>query len=295
MTGRRAAGPALPRARTPNGRRAADPRPPRTRTPNGRRAAGPRPPRTRTTAARRAGSLVTGLLIGSAVGSLTGCVAGGGDPAPESVGSRITAPQTTGPAPVPSAGGVAGAPEPAGRAWQPVAVPATAPTPLPDPPAGATGLVARLWFRGVPVDHDGGRLVVAYAVVDLHATGQSVVGHLRLAVFSCRRRGGPNFSGCTGRRVEYGDLGPPGLALHRPGPADVELSGGFATYAYRGAVDRGPGLPARWTGRSWPLRVTCAYDPVSGRPRPEARIVLGAGPQAEQATLDRGYPNEVTG
>jgi hypothetical protein len=154
--------------------------------------------------------------------------------------------------------------------------------------------VARLWFRGVPVDRDGSRLVVAYAVVEIDSEGSAVVARTRLAVFTCRHRRGPNFDGCTGRRVEYGDLATPRLRVTRPAPARLIVSGRFPTYAYRGAVDRGRGLPVHWTGRAYPIVITCSYDPVAGRPLPDARIVLGSGPGSWQATLDLGYPDEVT-
>jgi hypothetical protein len=258
----------------------------------GRRPTGPH----RITVARRAGSLVTGLLIGSAVASLTGCVGDAERPVLPSAGSGSTAaaPRTGTPAAGTGVGG-GGTRPPRTAAWVPVTVPATAPVPLPDPPAGAAGWVARFWFRGVPVDRDGDRLVVAYAVVDLHAAGSAVVGHVRLAVFRCLRRNGANFSGCTDRRAEYGDLGAPGLAVHRVGADGLVLTGRFPTYRYAGAVDRGPGLPAGWTGRSWPIRITCSYDPDSDRPLTAgARIDVGEDGLGGAATLDRGYPNRVT-
>jgi hypothetical protein len=60
-------------------------------------------------------------------------------------------------------------------------------------------------------------------------------------------------------------------------------------------VDRGPGLPLRWTGRTFPLRV----DYAPGRPRSDrergftgtATVSIGGATSRGHARLDLGYPN----
>jgi len=165
-------------------------------------------------------------------------------------------------------------------------------------PSGPAGWSAQLWFGGVLVGRAGGRLVVAYPSVEVGSDGRQVVAHAKLALFRCVRRkavASPDFVGCTGRRVEYGDLALPRLQVTRTPAGAFTLVGSFPTYVYGGAVDRGPGLPVRWTGRIFPLRVRC----VPGAPRPgpyrrfggTASVVLGPGTGTGWARLDLGYPN----
>jgi hypothetical protein len=165
-------------------------------------------------------------------------------------------------------------------------------------PSGPAGWSARLWFGGVEVGRDSGRLAVAYPSIEVGSDGRRVVAHAKLAVFRCVRRkavASPDFVGCTGRRVEYGDLALPQLEVTRTPAGGFTLAGSFPTYVYGGAVDRGPGLPLRWTRRVFPLRVSC----VPGAPRPGrygrfggvASVVVGEATGTGRARLDLGYPN----
>jgi hypothetical protein len=248
--------------------------------------------------------LVAGLVVGCEFGSSrsaptgTGSAAttGPGDPAgsgPAGVGGPATDPASTSPAP-----------DRTPPAYQSVAPPAERPAALAGTaPGGPGGWVARLWFGGVQVDRDGTRPVVAYAAVELDSDGTRTVAHAKLALFHCERRqaaGSPNFLGCTGRQVEYGDLAAPQLRVGRSGAGGFTVTGSFPTYSYRG-VDRSVDLPVRWTGRAFPLQVTCAPDPDpvcrpgrAGRSLASAAVVLGPDALRGRAGLDFGYLNRLT-
>jgi hypothetical protein len=207
---------------------------------------------------------------------------------------------------VPSpAGSTAGSTRPAVPAYDTVRPPTDRPARLAAATLGGPGgWVARLWFGGVPVARAGDRPVVAYAAVELDSDGTRTVAHAKLALFHCRRRqaaGSPNFIGCTGRQVEYGDLAPAQLRVQMTAAGAFTVSGSFPTYTYTGAVDRGTGLSVRWTGRVFPLRVTCAPDPepvcLPGRPgrtAASASVILGRNAVAGRAGLDFGYLNRLT-
>jgi hypothetical protein len=263
------------------------------------RRAGRRP----VSAGPRVGAALAGLLLCAA---LAGCdVAPGarptagatGTPAATGVGLPGTDRPSTGPAPSGT-----------GRPADPVAY-RTGPPPSGPPatlagsaPGGAGGWVARLWFGGVQIGRDRNRLVVAYTSVDLNSDGTRMVAHAKLAVFRCVRReyaGSPNFDGCTGRRVEYADVATPQLTFRTTDADAFTVTGAFPTYSYDGA-DRGPGLPAQWTGRTFTVQVTCAPDPDPachpgrpGRSSRSASVRLGPG-TAGRAGLDFGYLNRLT-
>jgi hypothetical protein len=169
---------------------------------------------------------------------------------------------------------------------------------------GAGGWLARLWFGGVRIGVADGRPLVAYAAVELDSDGARTVVHAKLALFHCQRReaaGSPNFLGCTGRAVEYGDLEPAQLQVRRNSLGAFTVSGRFPTYRYGDGLDRGPDLPLRWTGRTFPLQVTCAPDPEllcrpgrPGRSVASASVILGHDPLTGRAGLDFGYLNRLT-
>lgn len=252
----------------------------------------------------RAGPVLAGLVLSAA---LLGCEA---TPAARAAPGRTGAETPTGTraptgTPAPTSTGPSGT----GRAGSPVAY-RTGPPPTEPPaglagtaPGGAGGWVARLWFGGVPIGRDGNRLVVAYTSVELDSDGTRTVAHAKLAVFRCTRReyaGSPNFDGCTGRQVEYADLAASQLTVRTTDTGAFTLTGAFPTYSY-GGVDRGAGLPARWTGRTFPLRLSCAPDPDSacrpgkpGRSSRSASVVLGPDTVAGRAGLDFGYLNRLT-
>ena len=173
-------------------------------------------------------------------------------------------------------------PEPP-RATFPVPVPAPTPTPTPTrtptgpylvgpAPAGTPGALAgwvapttsvaysaKVWFRGVLLEEQAGKLVVVYPALAVSSDGTQVVAHIKLPVFLCTRRAGPtspNFVGCIQRRVEYGDLAKPGVTVQLTGAQELTVDGQFPTYVYGTGVDRGPQLPLRWTGRTFPVQLT---------------------------------------
>jgi hypothetical protein len=238
-----------------------------------------------------AGVLLTAVLAGCSLTSAP-------DRAAEA--SRTAAPATPG-----AASGAPATPRPA------AATPSTAyrtGAPRTGPPAtlaglsptGPDGWSARFWFAGIPVGRDGGRLLVAYPSVEAWSDGDDVVAHAKLALFRCVRRAAPrspNFLGCTGRRVEYGDLAAPELRVIRDATGALTLTGEFTTYSYGVGVDRGPGLPVRWTGRTFPLRVSSA--PAGPRPggtgTSTASAAIGTATSRGRAGLDLGYPNRRPG
>jgi hypothetical protein len=242
------------------------------------------------------------LLLAAVVGCQATPARRGAVPADAGTATGPAAPAPAVPGPV---GTTPGATRPALPAYGTVAPPAEPPGGLADATAsGPGGWIARLWFGGVPVARDGARPVVAYAAVELDSDGTRTVAHAKLALFRCIRRqaaGSPNFVGCTGRQVEYGDLAPSQLRVQTTTTGAFTVSGSFLTYAYAGAVDRGPGLPARWTGRTFPVRVSCAPDPEPvcrpgrpGRSVASAGVVLGRDAVAGRAGLDFGYLNRLT-
>lgn len=256
-----------------------------------------------------AGRLPAPLLAALLLAALLGCEA---TPPPRSTGTGPAAGAT--PTGALSSAGPAGttapAPGPVGSTGPALPAYATVPAPAERParlaearPGRPGGWVARLWFGGVPVDRDSGRPVVAYVAVELNSDGTRTVAHAKLALFRCVRRqaaGSPNFVGCTDRKVEYGDLAGPQLRVATTSTGAFTVSGSVPTYSYGGAVDRGVDLPVRWTGRSFPIRVTCAPDPEPvcrpGRPGRSARsasVVLGRD-AAGRAGLDFGYLNRLT-
>jgi hypothetical protein len=221
----------------------------------------------------------------------------------EGVGSTTQAPTPATPTPTPAATPAATPTVP--RAYATGAPPAEQPGLLADAtPGGAGGWLARLWFGGVRIGVDHGKPLVAYASVELNSDGTRTVAHAKLTLFHCQRReaaGSANFLGCTGRAVEYGDLDPDQLRVDRTSTGAFTVSGRFPTYTYGSALDRGPDLPLRWTGRTFPVRVTCAPDPERlcrpgrpGRSVASASVVLGHDPVAGRAGLDFGYLNRLT-
>jgi hypothetical protein len=162
-------------------------------------------------------------------------------------------------------------------------------------PGGESGAAFQVWFAGVPVGRDAGRLVIVYPSVVTSSDGRRTVAHAKVAVFRCARRsadGSPNYAGCQRRAVEYGDLSAPAARLV-PGPdGDLTLVGRFPTYTYGTAVDRNPRIMPKWTGRTYLIRVD--LRPVPGRPGAVAgTVTLGAGAAAVTAALDAGYPNRI--
>jgi hypothetical protein len=251
---------------------------------------------------RRPAAVLPAVLL---LAALVGCDATPAGRHSDTVASPTDAVTATpGPAVPSPAGSTAGSIRPA-PAYDTIRPPTEPPGRL----AGATlggpgGWVARLWFGGVPVARVGDRPVVAYAAVELDSDGTRTAAHAKLALFHCLRRqaaGSPNFVGCTGRQVEYGDLTPSQLRVEMTGAGAFTVSGSFPTYAYRGAVDRGTGLSVRWTGRMFPLRVTCAPDPEPvcrpgrpGRTAASAAVILGRNAVAGRSGLDFGYLNRLT-
>lgn len=233
-----------------------------------------------------AGPTAAGFLL---VTVLAGCWAG---PAPR---PDASAGPTGGSIPADPGAGTPATGPPAYRSDPPPGRPAAL---ADDVPSGPAGWSAQLWFGGVLIGRDGTRLVVAYPAIEVSSDGDRVVAHAKLAMFRCLRRKAvtsPDFVGCTGRRVEYGDLTRPELQVTRTPVGAFTLAGSFPTYVYGGAVDRGPGLPLRWTGRTVPLRVRC----VPGRPEPgrygrfagTASVAVGQATGSGVARLDLGYPN----
>ena len=135
------------------------------------------------------------------------------------------------------------------------------------PPGALAGWVAtskaaysaQIWYRGVLLEHQSGRLVVVYPALILSSDGTRVVAHVKLPVFSCARRAGPtspNFVDCHQRRVEYGDLAKPTVSISVLGDQELTVAGQFPTYTYGVGVDRGPALSMQWTGHTFPVRLT---------------------------------------
>lgn len=238
------------------------------------------------------GLAATGLLLTALV---AGCSAGPAPRSAPSTGAGETWPAT--------AASTAAPPEPA-TTTPPVPYrtgppPAGPPAPLAAvTPTGPDGWSARFWFGGVLLGRERGKLLVAYPAIETSSDGAQVVAHAKIALFRCIRRkapGNPDFLGCTDRRVEYGDLAAPELRVTRTGAGALTLTGEFTTYVYGTAVDRGPGPPPRWTGRTFPLWVSCT--PGTPEPGPyggfagTASVSVGPATSRGRARLDLGYPN----
>lgn len=252
-------------------------------------------------------ALLLSALIGCEAAPARGSATVGPDAGvgPATPGAATPSPATTSPATTSPALPTAAGTRPAVPAYVTGAPPAERPGRLADATAaGPGGWVARLWFGGVQVERDGGRPVVGYAAIELSSDGTRTIAHTKLTLFHCVRReaaGSPNFVGCAGREVEYGDLEPSQLRAGRTAAGGFTVTGSVPTYTYGGAVDRGPGLPVRWTGRTFPVRVSCAPDPEPvcrpgrpGRSVANSAVVLGSDPVAGRAGLDFGYLNRLT-
>jgi len=250
----------------------------------------------------------------AAAGLLAGALAVGCEPQPgppaQPAGSGATGGATgSGSAPVPAPSGTGDRPPATGGAPPYTAEPPPAGSPGAlatwAAPAGAVRYSAELWYAGVPVGRDGTGLLVAYPAMLFSSTGTRAVAHLKLPVFRCTARAGPaspNYRGCSRRRVEYADLAAPAVRASSGPGGRITILGQFPTYTYRAAVDRDPRRPARWTGRTYLVRVDAEPGPALPD-RPGAfrgaalqglgTVTLGSGTAAATAAVDRGYPNLV--
>ncbi len=131
----------------------------------------------------------------------------------------------------------------------------------------------------------------------MSASGGRAVAHLKLPVFQCRRRvagSRRNYTGCTGRRVEYADLATPALRAGQaagvaglPSGAQVQLTGEFTGYRYGPGADHSPELVPRWTGHRWGVRMAAFGGEPRGGSVPDGPITAGGGPaEAYVATGD---------